>query len=190
MSKAVPWAFLLLSLVACQPQEKPPVPAGSISDNLPITDRDLLLKPLESALDDLREVILRDQSYFASSYTVENGHDRGEVKFKLDGPDTAMISASIQLPLGAEYHEVFKDEEGKTFFTFHRFEKNEGSVGVPSVREYKFYYEDSGIPLSVYARMEFDGRPLPETWTPVCLTAEEERYIKGRVKHFTGFKAR
>jgi len=157
-------------------------------DNLPIADRDLLLKPLESALDDLREVILQDESYFASSYDFEKDGIEAEVRFKLDGGDTVMVSSACTGNGIREYHEQFNDEQGKAFYALHRFEYLPAGVDAKaSLREYKFYFEDNGAELSVYARMAFGENKAGE-WTPVCLTAEEEQFIRGRLNHIRHMK--
>ena len=54
-------------------------------------------------------------------------------------------------------------------------------VVVQEHNNYKFYFEDNGSQLSSYARMSFDGNPLPEEWTTVTMTDEETAYLSGRL---------
>lgn len=172
----------ILLCAGCEPAE-PAKEDTRIVDNLPIPDRDLLLEPLESALEDLRESILQDESHFSSSYAVNTGNVSATVRFKLDGADTLMVSVEAGAGTLREYHEQFFDDGGYVFYSFHRFEQTVQGVDarIP-LKEYKFYFEDKGVQLSAYARVASEGGDTGE-WTPVCLTPEEEKFIRGRLDH-------
>lgn len=176
---------LLVCVLLCAgcEQAAPPPGENKIVDNLPLSDRDLLLEPLESALEDLRESILRDESFFSSSYSIDTGDISASVHFKLDGADTMMVSAEANTGTRREYHEQFFDDRGYVFYSFHKFEHTQQGVDahIP-LKEYRVYYEDKGVQLSVYERLALEGEKAGE-WTPVCLTAEEEKFIHGRLGH-------
>jgi hypothetical protein len=160
-----------------------PAPQNQLLDNLPINDRDLLLAPLESALDDVKAAIQSDDSYFEGAADWNEGNVKGQMTFKLDGPDTIMVQVEI---LGnanvVERHSWFYDQKHRLFFSGHEITNADfGFEHGPMHRNYKFYFEDNGEKLSTYAKISFDGAPLPEIWTPVCLTREEESHLQGRL---------
>lgn len=154
---------------------------SEILQNLPISDRDLLLEPLERALDDLCDVIRLDESTFASSAEVTENGQKAVMSYKIDGKDTIYLRAELSSAYGSERHEWFAYEDGQVFFAHHTFDNPSfGATEAASHREYKFYYEDNGAQLSAYARVALDGGSVPDIWTPVCLTREEERALAAR----------
>lgn len=182
-------AVLLLAVAACQTpvgEEKTATQnqPGDLRENLPIADRDLLLEPLESALDDVREVVMMDESNVDQVSLSSAEGAQGTLKYKLEGTDTVLFIADLQQGALQEHHEWFRDHAGNIFFSAHRFDHLNAAVGQEAhTREYKFYFEDNGSKLSTYARMSYDNEPLPTVWTPVCLTREEELFLEQRTAY-------
>ncbi|MEZ4720921.1 MAG: hypothetical protein R2813_03485 [Flavobacteriales bacterium] len=164
-------------------QQKPHQP--TILDNLPVNDRDLLLAPLEHAMDDLRANIVADESFFASSVSWRDGHMVGRMEFKLDGPDTMMVRATIigKTPMEEE-HFWFYDKEGQLFFSEHHMRNMEfGYETTPVTRDYKFYFEETGSLLSSYGKVGYNTT-AEEEWAAVCLTEQEEKFLQSRLIFF------
>ena len=184
--------FLILAAIAgittgCleQGENIEPATQNQILVNLPINDRDLLLAPLESALDDVKAAIATDDSYFEGTADWKEGSVSGLMTFKLDGPDTMMVRIEITGNSNLmERHRWFYDQDRRLFFSEHEITNADfGFEKGPMHRNYKFYFEDNGEKLSTYAKISFDGAPLPEFWTPVCLTPEEENHLQNRLNY-------
>lgn len=191
----LPGAFLtiaILALASCDlagpstPRtETPPPPSQNLIENLPIADRDLLLEPLERALDDVRDAIKTDPSIPEQTKLFQAGSVRGEATIKGNDNDTVMFDVQLQDGERKEQHSWFWDQDQKLFYSAHRFGGILVGVGPDSIsgqtREYRFYYEESGAKLSSYARIAAGGQLLPNVWTPVCLTREEEGLLSDRL---------
>ena len=185
MRKTYVLTFLFLAfLVSCsEPAVEEPKEEESIGDKLPTKNRDFFLEPLESALDDLKEIVDIDESYFSETDTWSEGEVTGSIFYKLNGNDTALAKLEISGRGNLkELHAWYYDKKGNLFYSEHEitnvdYDFEQG----PSHRNYKFYFEDNGTHLSAYARMSFDGNPLPEEWTTVTMTEEEATYLKNRL---------
>lgn len=180
------WSFLLIiAFLGCAESEQPAPQAADLIENLPIADRDLLLEPLESALDDVREAIKTDPSIPEQVQSIEFGSAKGEVTLKINGSDTVMFEARLRDGERSEEHIWFWDQGQKLFYSSHRFDGAQIGVGPDNIskqtREYRFYYEESGAKLSSYSRIATGKKALPEVWTPVCLTREEESLLSERL---------
>lgn len=176
--------FILLTILTSCLEERPAQPEqNAIIDNLPINDRELLLGPLESALDDLKKSIEQSESYFASSEEWTGENYSGKLDFKLDGSDTVMVHLNMTSVEGKlEEHDWFYDKDGHLYYSEHFFKNPSFGLGQsPNERHYKFYFEEHQVLISSYARMAFDGKAATEDWTPTCLTKEEELFIQGRL---------
>jgi hypothetical protein len=177
--------FLFLAfLVSCSdPVTDKPKTDESIGDKLPVKNRDFYFEPLESVFDDLKEMVDIDESYFNETDTWREGDVSGTIFYKLNGNDTALAKLEIS-DRGKlkEVHAWYYDNKGNLFFSEHEITNLEyGFEKGPSQRNYKFYFDDNGSQLSSYARMSFDGNPLPEEWTTVTMTEEESAYLKSRL---------
>ena len=152
----------------------------ALIDNLPISDRDLLLEPLESALDDLRKGIEDSEVYFASEREINHDGYSGTMRYKLDGADTVMVDFEWSNGTGStERNRYFFDKKGQLFYSEHKVVDALGLSGVKtSSWELKFYYDGETL-LSSYGRQGFNEKPNEE-WTPVCLTSEEENFWLSR----------
>ena len=176
--------FFCLSLsmtMACS-EPRPSVPKQqNILLNLPVNDRDLLLQPLERALDDLRSNIEANSAFSSASViTVWNGID-AVIECKYDGEDTLLLRAVLKHNDDVEKHEWFFDEQGFPFYSFHELRSSEtGVIGEEAHEAYCFYFE-KGQQLSAYGKFS-QGDKLPEQWTPVCLPGAREEVLQGR-KH-------
>lgn len=167
---------------AASPKEPSP-----IIDNLPVSDRDLLLAPLESALDDLRKGIDNNPGYFASERPIAVEGFEGVLAFKLDGPDTVMLSMVLTNTDGAsEQNAYYFDKSGRLFYSEHSAENYFTAPAVESsTYALKMYHDDGGSLLSSYARWSADAEEV-EDWTPVCLTAAQERFWLSRRRLVSG----
>lgn len=184
MKKVSTIIFALLFLAACEP-EKPEMelPSSDIIDNLPISDRDLLLEPLERSMDDLAKSIVQDGSLEQQklSWTADGISIKAEVY--TNGSDTLAVMLKAEKAMTSESHSYFYNRNGAIFSSEHSFLNITAASGMEqSAKSYKFYYEDNGAPLSTYARMNFSTATLPEVWTPVCLTREEIQFLGNRSK--------
>lgn len=186
MKQAYILTFLFLGfIVSCtDPVAEEAKVEESITDKLPIKNRNFFLEPLESALDDLKDMVIMDESYFSETDTWTEGDVIGSIFYKLNGSDTALAKLEIAGKGNLkEVHTWHYDKEGKLFYSEHEITNVDyGFEHGPSHRNYKFYFEDNGSQLSSYARMSFDGDPLPEEWTTVTMTDEETAYLSGRLK--------
>ena len=185
MRQAYVLTFLFLAfLVSCSdPMAEEPKKQESIADKLPIKNRDFFLEPLESALDELKEMFDFDESYFSETDVWTQGEVSGKIFYKLNGNDTALAKLEIAGRGNLkEVHAWYYDKNGNLFYSEHEITNVDyGFEQGPSHRNYKFYFEDNGSQLSAYARMSFDGNPLPEEWTTVTMTDEEVSYLSGRL---------
>lgn len=184
--RAAVFLVLLFSLSSCldQPKEEEQPVETPIIDNLPINDRDLLLEPLESAYDDLKSAIEVDEGFFMGEDEASQGDVLYKTAYKLYGPDTMMVEVEISGKTNlSERHKWYFNQKGNLFYSFHEITNADfGFEEGPMHRQHKFYFEDNGAQLSAYGRVSFDGAPLPEQWTPVCLTSEEEKHLQGRLR--------
>lgn len=169
-------------LVACTENQEP-VEKESIVDKLPESNREYLLGPLESAMDDIKSIVDKDEAYFSESDTWNEGDVKGSIFYKLSGNDTALARLEISGKGNLkELHSWYYDKNGNLFYSEHEITNVDyGFEQGPSHRNYKFYFEDNGSLLSAYARTSFDGNPLPEEWTAVRMTNEETTYLNGRL---------
>ncbi len=185
MKQAYILNFLFLAfLVSCSDPVTDELKAdASISDKLPVKNRDFYLEPLESVFDDLKEMVDIDESYFSETDTWKEGDVSATIIYKLNGNDTALAKLEISGRGNLkEVHAWYYDKKGNLFFSEHEITNvNYGFEKGPSHRNYKFYLDDNGSQLSSYARMSFDGNPLPEEWTTVTMTEEESAYLKSRL---------
>ena len=176
-------AFIFIGMVllsACQPaQEEKSQPEKTVLDNLPISDRDLLLAPLESAYDDLREIAEYDPNLTTSQADYDSLGFVISESVRLSGEDTVVKYQVVERPTRFEKRSWFWDDKGRMYFASARVKSMDEDGETIEVRDYKFYFEDNGALLSAYGKSAFDGAKLPSVWTPVCLTAEEESYLYG-----------
>lgn len=173
---------LCIAIAACTEKDEPVV-QDSILDKLPEKNRDYLLGPLERAMDDIKAIIDMDESYFSETDSWTEGDVNGSIFFKLNGGDTALARLEISGRGNLqEVHSWYYDKKGNLFYSEHEITNVDyGFEQGPSHRNYKFYFEDNGNLLSVYAKTSFDGNPLPEEWSAVRLTKEEIAYLNGRL---------
>lgn len=175
--------FLLITavvLASCQPTEKPEeVPEENILENLPISDRDLLLAPLESAYNDLREVAENDPSLTSISQDFDSTGYVVSESYKLDESDTVVRHQVVERKTRVEKRSWYWDGRGNMYYSSARIKSLDESGNTLEVRAYQFYFEDDGSLLSGYGKSAFHGKKLPSVWTPVCLTQEEEDYLFG-----------
>lgn len=156
----------------------------SINENIPLNEREMLMGPIESALDDLKDVLLQDESFFNPYDEWSNNGIKGSINAKLDGKDTVLLILSMANAKGVkEQHEWFYDKEHFVFYSEHQFTNEQiGVDGQHSAKAYKFYFEDKQVLLSVYGKHAFDSRELSESWTPICPTTEEVTYLQSRLR--------
>jgi hypothetical protein len=154
----------------------------SINENIPLNEREMLMGPIEGALDDLKDVLVNDESFFNPYDEWNDNGIKGSIDSKLDGEDTVMVLLKMSNAVGLkETHQWFYDKDHYSFYSEHLFMNEQSGVeGMQSSKAYKFYFEDKGVLLSVYGKQSF-GEALPETWTPICPTREEEIYLKTRL---------
>ena len=173
----------LMLMLACSEQQINPEPQSIIRDNLPIADRDLLLSPLETSMDDLAEITLEDPNLVILHDQLEKGQNQLSVNIYLSGPDTQAIVAELSSSQNSkERHEHFYNRQHKVFKSIHRFINAAAIEPESKFREFKFYFEDSGAQLSAYSKVNFNDTKAPDVWTPVCLTREEESFLAHRVR--------
>ncbi|GAB4383703.1 MAG: hypothetical protein Kow0075_15840 [Salibacteraceae bacterium] len=183
MNKCTIALMIAVVLFGCRQNNQDQHPP--IIEKIPLSDRDLLLEPLESSIDDVVEAIKADGSYFRSG----GDFDQGSMSFALSGPDTVMIELSFNPGEGySEEHGWYYGKRSELIFSRHKITWQHGAeYCFPVVEEYKFYYE--GYPenlLSSYARVTTVAGEEPAEWTPVCLTAERERLLVQRIDFFRG----
>ena len=141
--------------------------------NLPTTDREFLLQPLETALDDLRKVIENDPGLD----DVEESEGGRTLLLRMSGTDTAMLELQLDLGHAKEKHLRFWDDDGELFMmesTIKRYDQNGDAV---EKRAYRVYLEEGNAQLSAYGRVSYGDNTLPRNWVNVCPTEEELAYL-------------
>ncbi|GEM_PF-3836728 len=175
------FTFILLLSCGQNPEQETASKPDGLRDRIPETERELLLIPLESALDDLRASVESNEIAFSSSEEMTSGDVTATFEFKLDGKDTIMLRASLKQNGDTEEHEWFFDQQKRLFYSHHEFMSANGGISLGQVHEaFKFYYEENGNTLSSYGKYSNEGT-LPEQWTPVCLSAGKEGMLRGRM---------
>lgn len=173
--------LVFAGFVSCSenaPEKRQP----NVTDNLPIADRDLLLAPLEGALDDLRENIQNNGSGFLSKQDATRGDLKASLVFRLSGKDTLMLVATLERGGNHEKHSWFFDEQKRLFISEHELlTANAGLKGEISHEAFRFYYEENGSKLSSYGKYS-QAKQLPDVWTPVCLSIGKEEMLRGRMR--------
>lgn len=174
--KKLVFACLIL-LAACGEQasmeDLRPRQEEQIIRNLPTTDREFLLQPLETALDDLRQVIENDPGLEEMVETADNR----TLMLRMSGEDTAMMVLKLDLGYSMEKHLRFWDDDGELFMietTIKRFDEQGNDV---EKRAYRIYLEEGNVQLSAYGKVAFGDEPLPQNWVNNCPTQEELNYL-------------
>ncbi|GAB5540033.1 MAG: hypothetical protein Salg2KO_21360 [Salibacteraceae bacterium] len=186
MRNALSLVSLMVLFTGClekKTEEKPP--EESFIQSMPIKDRDLLLEPLEGVLDDLKTSIENDPSLFASDRDISVNGVSGKLAYRLNGKDTSMLAITLGTASDLrESHAWYFDKAGGCFYSEHEIAHIEFGVDKGlNHRQYRFYFDENGSKLSSYARISFNGEPLPERWSAVKLTPQEERYLRTKKTH-------
>lgn len=172
--------ILLLGLTfitACEPEQKEEIKEESVLDNLPISDRDLLLAPLESAYNDLKDIAENDPSLQSVSQEFDSAGVLISESYKLNEGDTVAKYQVTEQRTRVEKRSWYWDDKGNMYHATARIKSMDEAGNVLEVRAYQFYFEDNGALLSGYGKTSYNGEKLPSVWTPVCLTTEEEAYL-------------
>lgn len=175
-------SFILLSACQQAPQDDQTAKTNTISERLPIQDRDILLEPLERSMDDLVENIKKDPTFFHSNRKVEKEGMTAKSEFKLNGSDTVMYKVELSDSNNREVHEWYFNKKGHLIISQHEIiNRNVGVLDEIRAEAYKFYYEDDGSLLSSYGRFSA-SEELPNEWKTVEITDDQEMLYKQRVR--------
>lgn len=177
--------FGAMLLVACNEEaameQMRPTQKESIVRSLPTQDRQFLLQPLESALDDLREITDNNPGLETTEVSSEEGTGALTLSVTRDGEDTAKIEASIIGPHSQERHLYYFDRAGEMYLLESKLIRLDGQGNRLEARAYRIYYEENLVQLSAYGKAAFGGMKLPEHWVTICPTQEEEAYLLSRI---------
>ncbi|MEQ9186928.1 MAG: hypothetical protein RLP15_04280 [Cryomorphaceae bacterium] len=176
--------FLLsasMMLVACSDEgsmeQMKPTQKESIVRSLPTQDRQFLLQPLESALDDVREITDNNPGLETTVGSRKEGEKSLTFSITRDGQDTAKIEASISASHSQERHLYYFDRAGEIYLLESKLIRLDDQGNRAEARAYRIYYEENLVQLSAYGKAAFDGMKLPEHWVTICPTQEEEAYL-------------
>jgi len=179
MNRTIIIALFVGLLASCQPTEEQLAQPENILQNLPISDRDLLLAPLESAYDDLRDIAENDPGLAEASADFDGAGTIISESYKMRDADTVAKYQVIERQTRMEKRAWFSDDKAILYFSTARIKSLDVDGEKLEVRDYKFYFEDDGSLLSGYGKTAYNGDKLPSVWTPICLTTEQERYLFG-----------
>lgn len=180
------YLLLLLTTAACEG-------GGGVEDfkvkeeqgvlrNLPTSDREYLLEPLEAAFDDLREVIENDPALFDSERSIDSNGIKTVGKFRLNGSDTVMMDLRRHYDNKREKFLAFRDDSGALLLIeAHLVWTTEGGDPLDR-RSFKFYFDEGEILLSAYGKTAFNGAALPVDWVTIMPTPEELAYIRSQAR--------
>jgi len=173
---------LSTTIISCeQAQEEEAFDRQEVIENLGDDEHAYFLAPIETVLDDLREIADEDISLMETKRTVDSLGFSGKLITRKLGEDIQKMQLKWNNENTFENHQWYWDRHGVLYYVEAELLVKDRSGEPTSRRAYRFYFEENQNKISAYTRTSFDGAELPKSWSRFSPTMQEERFLLNRV---------
>ncbi|MEX2597087.1 MAG: hypothetical protein WEC59_09195 [Salibacteraceae bacterium] len=185
MIRSIVSIIMFSMMVACSGEntKKEQPSTQSMIRNVPTDDRAFLLKPLEAALDDVREITDKNSELFESEEQIDSSGRKSRMQYALDEADTVKVVLEIERPGKVEKHWRYWDKDNVLYLMETRITYLNDKGEADDQRAYRVYLEANRGVISAYSKSAFEGKELSEEWRSTSLSPEELDYLLGQTHY-------